>query len=280
MRSLYLLCILGALFATVSATFSLEKIKAAVITKGGSNKQAESASFPKPITETLVLKGDDVLKVGFTVLTSGSGIQPHQCFIIFTDQESSESVPQVVTVRDSGKARFELEIKSAPEDILTGSGNFDLTVQIGSFGDATPLTYKLGQLRLDTPRVAKKQFTTYGPKEEINHIFNPPQKLPPTTISLAFSLITLSPVLLLAGSWVYLGANVSDAPSTALNSVAYTVFLSSIVAFEYILYRYWTATNFNLIQMLPWCVVDAAVAFLSGRATLSDIMDKRLKRGL
>ena len=58
----------------------------------------------------LKLGQNDILKLSFTIIEieSDQGVQPHQTFLRFYDEETGEEGIQPVRVSSSGKAKFEL----------------------------------------------------------------------------------------------------------------------------------------------------------------------------
>eukprot|EP00158_Paraphelidium_tribonemae_P008120 Partr_v1_DN28479_c0_g1_i1_m41418 putative ribophorin II len=96
----------------------------------------------------------------------------------------------------------------------------------------------------------------FEPLPEIHHTFRADSKMPSATISYAFTLIVLAPVLFLAYSWLKLNANLSRFPSNdparLLQSLA---FVGSLAAFVYVLFMYWWSLNiFNALYLLtPIC---------------------------
>ena len=127
------------------------------------------------------------------------GIQPHQSMLNLSSKQTGNQIPIIVTVRENGKARAELDMKSAPEDLLSSPGNYSLNLIIGTFSHNNPINYHIGTVNIDVPYTPSVHIK-YGSKPEIYHIFKPDQKLPPIIISYIFVIIVLSPWLFLTGA--------------------------------------------------------------------------------
>ena len=125
-----------------------------------------------------------------------NGIQPHQSMLILSPKQTGNQIPIIVTVRKSGNARAELNMKSAPEELLSSPGNYSLNLIIGTFSHDNPINYHIGTVNIDIPNEPFIPII-YGPKPEIFHNFKPDQKLPPKILSYSFVVIVLIPWLFL-----------------------------------------------------------------------------------
>ncbi|KAL4210029.1 Dolichyl-diphosphooligosaccharide--protein glycosyltransferase subunit Swp1 [Rhizopus microsporus] len=114
---------------------------------------------------------------------------------------------------------------------------------------------------------------------EIHHVFRPNEKMPPVLFSQLFSLIVLSPWLILIFGWLSLGYTpakvMSDFASFNRSSIYILGFIGSLVAIEYLFYLYWT--KLNLMEMLPYFGGLCVITFITGQRALSSIQQKRIK---
>ncbi|RIA97367.1 Dolichyl-diphosphooligosaccharide--protein glycosyltransferase subunit Swp1 [Glomus cerebriforme] len=257
-------------------SFVITDLKLAVTTSDSVRKLTESVVYPSSLDKPIELSQGDNFKIIFTVQDKGTkkGIQPHQSMLILSSNQTGNQIPVIVTVRDGGKARAELDMKSAPEDLLSSPGSYSLNLIIGTFSHNNPIDYHIGTVNIDVPYTSSVPIK-YGPKPEIHHIFKPDQKLPSIIISYSFVIIVLSPWLFLIGAWIRLGVNVSFLISEPRSLPAIISFLFTLLAIEILFYNYWT--HLNIFQTLSWLSGLSILAFLLGQKALSDVQEWRLK---
>ncbi|ORZ03941.1 Dolichyl-diphosphooligosaccharide--protein glycosyltransferase subunit Swp1 [Syncephalastrum racemosum] len=116
-------------------------------------------------------------------------------------------------------------------------------------------------------------------RPEIQHIFRDPDAMPSTWFSQAFTLITLSPWLVLLVGWLGIGVTPAKVVSElmagpSLRMVSIIAFLASLGAIEYVFYLYWT--RLNLFQTLPYLAGLVAITFITGQRALTQVQAKRL----
>ncbi|CAG8437345.1 6177_t:CDS:2 [Funneliformis mosseae] len=255
--------------------FIIADIKLAVTNSEAQRKLTESLTYPSSLDKLIELSQGDNLKMIFTIQDKAtkSGIQPHQSLLVLSSHQTGSQIPILVKVRETGKARAELYLKS-PTTRNLFSGNYSLNLIIGTFSHDNPINYHIGTVKIDIPKTYSAP-VKYGPKPEIHHIFNPDQKLPPTFLSYSFVVIVLTPWLFLIGAWIHLGVNVSFLTSELETLPAIIGFLGTLSAIEILFYNYWT--HLNIFQTLSWLSGLSALAFFLGQKALSDVQEWRLK---
>ncbi|CAG8498870.1 6399_t:CDS:2, partial [Cetraspora pellucida] len=268
---MFLLVLLSVVLVQVDC-FAISDMKIAITSSESVRKFYESIPYPSSFDKPIQLTTGDDFKMVFVIndKQTQKGVQPHQAFLTLTSEKSGNQIPIIVRVRESGKAKVELDMKSAPNELLSSPGNYSLDLIIGTFSHKDPLKYHIGTLDVDVPVMPSGPSpVVYGPKPEIHHIFRPDEKLPPIWLSYSFVVIVVMPWLFLIGSWTYIGVNVSllaKEPKSALMSL---LFLSSILAIEVVFYNYWT--HLNIFQTLSLLTVLSIVAFITGQKALSDV---------
>jgi oligosaccharyltransferase complex subunit delta (ribophorin II) len=170
---------------------------------------------------SLSLGATDTLKLTFQVVEKGGsnkGVQPHQTFLRFHDEETGEEGIQPVRVTNAGKAKFELVCcfiikyfprghsfffkllqnmaKPPPSLPPTTQSPIEVTLLLGSFTHS-PAKIPLFSLTLPPSHPAPADPFTALP--EITHSFRPEQKLPPRFISAVFAGMVLAPWVVLFG---------------------------------------------------------------------------------
>ncbi|KAJ5863957.1 uncharacterized protein N7529_005873 [Penicillium soppii] len=242
---------------------------------GGFKEQLASS---KPLANPVSLAGADTLRVTLTTQEGSSPKRPHQAFLLLKDGETGLDISYPFNVKENGKSRVELTQKDLPIQFLSLSSPVDAHVVIGGFGDSDAYDSSVFKLSLDrNPEEAVPTVETerYGKKPEIHHIFKDSASSPPIVITLAFVAMVVAAVPVLAGMWLFLGANVNHLP-TAFKAapLPHAVFLGSLIAFEGIFFLYYT--SWNLFQILPAMAVAGVVAFVSGSRALGEVQGRRL----
>lgn len=174
----------------------------------------------KKTSPPLSLGPTDTLKITFQVIEkdTGNGVQPHQTFLRFYDEVSQEEGIQPLRVNSAGKAKFELvsrfrrhfvshfiqvfqNMAKPPLSLPpTLKDPLKVTLIVGSHVHS-PLKVELFDLYVPAshPPPQHPDEASFHPLPVIQHTFRPDQKLPPTTISAAFSALVLAPWVVLLG---------------------------------------------------------------------------------
>ncbi|KAL2013326.1 hypothetical protein VTN00DRAFT_851 [Thermoascus crustaceus] len=255
------------------ATVSVQT-KGAGVGAGLKEKVAEDKPLSKPVS----LGGSDTLKISLTAQEGRSAKRPHQAFLLLKDPVTGLDVSYPFSVKDNGKSRVELTQKDLPLQFLTTSEPVDARFVIGSFGSSKAYdrtAFKLSIDRDPDEPLPSAEAVRYGKLPEIHHIFKPDPKNPPVVVSLTFAAMVIAAFPILAGLWLYLGANVNHLP-TAIKSapLPHFLFVGSIVGLEGIFFLYYT--SWNLFQTLPAVLAVGAVTFISGSRALGEVQGRRL----
>ncbi|KAJ8652454.1 hypothetical protein O0I10_011921 [Lichtheimia ornata] len=114
---------------------------------------------------------------------------------------------------------------------------------------------------------------------EIHHAFRPAESMPPTWFSQLFSLIALSPWIVLMVGWLGVGVTPVKvlgqltSGSSSMRPVSIIAFLASLASVEYLFYLYWT--RLNIFETLSYLVFLLAITFVTGQRALSQIQAHR-----
>ncbi|KAI9250574.1 Dolichyl-diphosphooligosaccharide--protein glycosyltransferase subunit Swp1 [Phascolomyces articulosus] len=117
-------------------------------------------------------------------------------------------------------------------------------------------------------------------RPEIHHVFREADAMPPTWFSQLFTLIALSPWLVLVIGWFGLGVTPVKVLSqlvsgSSMRAVAVIAFLASLVAVEYLFYLYWT--RLNIFETLTYLAILLPVVFIFGQQALGQVQLRRTK---
>ncbi|OJJ44558.1 hypothetical protein ASPZODRAFT_27215 [Penicilliopsis zonata CBS 506.65] len=274
------LCLLAsALPAHAATSWGFSDATVSVQTKGagvgaGLKEQIDSS---KPLANPVSLGDADTLKLTLTAEEGNTAKRPHQAFLLLKDG-SGLDISFPLSVKDNGKARLELTQKDLPLQFLAASEPIDANLVIGSFGSAGAYNGPAFQLAVERNADEPLPSSTaerYGQLPEIHHIFRSDARSPPVVITLAFVAMALASLPVLAGLWLFLGANLNHLPAAFKTApIPHAVFVGALVALEGIFFLYYT--SWNLFQMLPPALAVGAVAFVSGSRALSEVQGRRL----
>ncbi|KAJ6015453.1 hypothetical protein N7540_010044 [Penicillium herquei] len=238
----------------------------------------ESLSSSKPLSQPVSFAGADTLRVILTTQEGSSAKRPHQAFLLLKDSQTGLDISYPFSVKENGKSRVELTQKELPVQFLSLSEPIDARVVIGSFGSSEAYDSSVFSLSIDRDLdhpVPTVEAARYGKLPEIHHIFKDAATSPPVIITLAFVALVGASLPVLAGLWLFLGANVNHLSSAFKSApLPHAIFLGSLFAFEGIFFLYYT--SWNLFQILPAAAVAGAVAFVSGSRALGEVQGRRL----
>ncbi|KAJ5173029.1 hypothetical protein N7492_005622 [Penicillium capsulatum] len=271
-------CLLAtALPSAAAAAWGFTDATVAVQPKGagvnGGFKETFSSS--KPLSKPVSFIGADTLRVTLTTQEGSSAKRPHQAFLLLKDSQTGLDISYPFTVKDNGKARVDL--KDLPIQFLSLTKPVDARVVLGGFGNSEAYDSSVFKLSInrdpDVP-VPTTEVPRYGKQPEIHHTFKDSPTNPPIIITLFFVALVGATLPVLAGLWLFLGANVNHLSSAFKSApLPHAVFLGSLVAFEGIFFLYYT--SWNLFQLLPAAAVAGAVAFVSGSRALGEVQGRR-----
>ncbi|KTW26372.1 hypothetical protein T552_02854 [Pneumocystis carinii B80] len=247
-----------------------------------------SSSSPQNFVEKFVvssesshswsLRSTDMLSLSFKVKRGSHLAQPHQSMLLIGHPEKQIENALIVPVDSNGNAHLKLNHNRIPLSLLFSETPLLLTLVIGSFGDVTPLLYKLGKLEItdinndyEMPIPPKR----YGPLPEISHTFSPERVESSKILSLLFSCAILFGFVKL----FKLLKNTSFETSSFLsiirdNSFSCFLFFILLLSIEFLFYLYWT--SIRLLHTLAGILIISPFLFFYGRRTLSEIQKRRI----
>jgi oligosaccharyltransferase complex subunit delta (ribophorin II) len=238
--------------------------------------RSEPLSLLYAASPPLELTANNHLKLTFQIVDkdTGKGVQPHQTFLRFYDEQTREEGIQPVRVTPGGKAKFELNPSKPPLSLPPTPEGYPLNVTliIGS-SLYEPLSGPLFDLILprSQPAPVDPLEASFHPLPEIAHTFRAPHKLPPRFISAVSAAVVVAPWVILLGLWS------QTAPSpTRLFSPSILPFVLCLGAFEVLLFWYWV--DLKLGQVLLYGAGLAIPTIFAGKQALSSIGNQRVGR--
>ncbi|KAL4922528.1 Oligosaccharyltransferase subunit Ribophorin II-domain-containing protein [Aspergillus aurantiobrunneus] len=280
-QTLFQLSLLAsAALPAAAASWGFADATVSVQTKGAGVGAGLKEDIPRngALSNPVQLGNADTLKVTLTAQEGKSAKSAHQVFLLLQEPNSGLDISYPFSVKGNGKSRLELTWKDLPSQFISTTEPFDARILIGSFGSSQPYNepvFRLSLARNPDEPVPTFEVSRYGKLPEIHHIFKSDPQSPPIIVTLAFVAIVLATFPILAGVWLYLGANINHL-SAAIQSapLPHAVFLGSLLAIEGIFFLYYT--SWTLFQILPAVAAVGTVAIISGSRALGEVQGRRL----
>ncbi|CDZ97396.1 Oligosaccharyltransferase, delta subunit (ribophorin II) [Phaffia rhodozyma] len=268
--SVSLLAVAASVVARSSSALKLNNPQISLISSEGSTLQSHTLEPPHSLTTPLVLPPLSTFKLAFQVTDeNGDGIIPHQAHLSFVDVETGKDEVLPLNVRAKGKTRFEIDTASPPSQLLSTTGTFTVTLNVGSL-TASSISYPLLTLSLPstvlTPQKAHvdtysaELFSSFGKQKLIHHTFREDEKGVNALISLLGTGAVWAPWVVLAGLINSLSFKLVP------QSVAYP-FLTTLLALESTTLVYWIG-YIKLFKFLAIFSILGATSFFTGRSAL------------
>ncbi|KAL5523045.1 hypothetical protein ACEPAF_1312 [Sanghuangporus sanghuang] len=272
-RSLLLLPFIAAVVS--AAQLAVQNARVTISSNNGSQLRTETLKVGgEPPSTPLTLGPTDTLKMSFTITEEGKdkGVQPHQTFLRFYDEQTGEEGIQPVRVNGGGKAKFELNMARPPQSLPpSGDAALKVSLILGSFVH-DPLHTHIFDLSIppSTPPPQHPEEPSFHPLPEIQHTFRPEPKSPPRFISAVFTGVVLAP-------WLLLFAFLSKIPHGLpyLSRPQILTFVGLLGAMEGLLLWYWAALHLG--QVLAYGAVLGSVTILAGNRALNSLAKWRVE---
>jgi oligosaccharyltransferase complex subunit delta (ribophorin II) len=240
------------------------------ITDGDQSTAGRSfkAVFPNKDSKKLTVDYKDKLELKFSVVnTDGKKMKVHQAFVKISSLSSSSEIVYVAEADSSKVYKFELDLGAENSEFQ--DGEYNLALILGDAAVANPVSWSIADLVFTLPESGEtKEAGPYQTKPEIKHLFREPETRPPATVSSLFTLLVLSPVLVLLALWFKLGVNISNFPFT-LASLGFHGGLGAIFG----LYVYFWM-ELDMFQTVRYLALLAVPTFLCGNSLLAAIAKK------
>ncbi|KAK5646937.1 hypothetical protein RI129_005401 [Pyrocoelia pectoralis] len=166
---------------------------------------------------------------------------------------------------DSSKA-YKIDVNLANE--LSYSAQFDLELILGDSIMSNPLRWSFGSIdvALASQELAEQQ-AKRGPRPEIVHMFRPAEKRPPHVVSMLFTGLAASPILLLLILWIKVGINFKNFSFAAL---PFHIGLGGIFA---LFICFWL--KLDMFTTCAWLIPIGGFTFLAGHHILSKLAKQK-----
>lgn len=238
--------------------------------------KARKLNFPAKLSDPLVADSSQQIKIKFSVKDSAgsAAMLVHQAFVRVTNKETGAEIIYVAQPNNNKLYTFELDIGGQVKEFKSTSGVYSVSVVLGDATLTNPVAWVVADVDISFggEDAIAPAANPYVNKPEIKHTFRLPEKRPSELVSNLFTVICLSPILLVLGLWMKLGVNISNFP-VSMAGLGFHAGLGGI----FTLYMYFFL-QLNMFQTLKYLVLIGIVTFLCGNSLLSKIARNNSKK--
>lgn len=209
----------------------------------------------------------------FTLMDKSSKekILAHQAFVRLFNAKTGAEIIYVAEPDSNSVYKFDLDVNTRSKDFKSNSGLYQVHLIVGDADISNPINWHLADIDLkfsgDQPSAPSS--SKLGPQPEIRHKFREPEKRPAAVVSNMFTLLCLSPLLILFIGWMKLGINVSGFPFS-LSTLGFHLGLGSI----FVLYYYFWL-QLDMFTTVKYLMMIGVVTFLCGNSLLVRIAKQK-----
>jgi len=231
-------------------------------------------NFGQNLPEGMVVDYDQKLNIVFKLKNQiqGKPLRIQQVFLRFSHVLTAH---QVIFVAKSNPRQYQIDLplESNAEKFHHLSGKYQVELIVGDAFIQNPFSWKIGSLDFnfppllgDLPKI--EPLYLLKPPPEIIHQFRLPEKRPSEVISIAFTILCLSPLLILFFGLIKVGANIRKL-STGIDLISALVFQVSLIFILLLFVMYWFALT--MFQTLGYFALLAVPTVFFGQRTLRSL---------
>jgi oligosaccharyltransferase complex subunit delta (ribophorin II) len=258
----------------VLATIEVTDVELRVTdSENGGRGKVHELTFPNAAGPAIPVDHKEHMSLSYSILDSKSRrpLSVHQAFVCLTHVESGAEIHYVAEVGSDGNYKFELDLNTAAVDFNSKAGDYSVSLVLGDAVISNPTVWVAATVNINFPESEDAPAgSIYESRPEITHTFREPEARPATIVSNAFTLLCLSPFLVMLILWARLGANLSNLP-LSLSALGFHLGLGSIFGLYAL---FWL--QLNMFQTVKYLVVLGVVTFLCGNSLLSGIAKKKI----
>lgn len=202
-------------------------------------------------------------------------VTAHQTFIRLVHETTGQEIFFVAEADSDDHYKFTLDVGATGKDSFNHqSGKYRMSLIVGDKAMQLPISWTLGDVTLTfsgQPKTTKRQERITEPKPVIEHMFRVPEKRPAKIVSSAFTILVVSPLLIMFGMWGKIGANISNL-SLTIPTLLFHVGLACIFS---LYYMFWV--SFDMFYTLKLLVLIGGMTFLGGNKMLADMAALKYK---
>ncbi|CAL2029844.1 unnamed protein product [Caenorhabditis brenneri] len=278
MKLLFILSVLfTATFATVDDV-AVTNFKVGILAKDQvpDGENLKNVVVHSKLPNELKADASQRLYVSFNLVkkSDNAKIKPQQVFLRFVAQDG-EDVVLVVKDDSNGNYVYDTVLRTASKSFRNLSGQFKISLLVGDVTIKNPINWNFADIDASLPTVyeptPKSQQVRYEPLNEITHEFRQPEKRPSAVISDLFTVICLSPLVVLIGLWLQIGINFQNAPASPWVPI-FHVGLAGIFGLYFL---FWV--QFNMFETLKYLSVLGFFTFVAGNRVLRALSETKEK---
>jgi len=270
-----LLINLSALYnAQQLSRVNLDSIEIGVADKDQLSINYDPVEYPAGLNKVIECDGNQKLSIKFCVrdLTKSEDITIEQALIYLINEETNE---EIIFIADQDRAskvyNKDINLNYKGKELNFRSGNYAIRLVAGDTRLAKSINWPLGKVNIQfnqEPITESSWLDRYLARPEIIHQFKQPEKRPPVVVSHAFTLLVLSPVLMLVLCWSKIGLNFSKFSF----SISAILFHGSLFLI-FVLYTLFFI-QMNMFQLLKCLTGVFIVTGLAGHRLLKNLASK------
>ncbi|XP_028404232.1 dolichyl-diphosphooligosaccharide--protein glycosyltransferase subunit 2-like [Dendronephthya gigantea] len=263
----------------VVTTVAVEAISISILDKEhASLVSSVSVSYPRGLDKTLEADHHQKVTMTFSLkdISAQKVMTAHQTFVRLTNAKTNQEIFFVAEPEGGKVYKFDLDVSAASKDSFGSlSGEYQIDLIIGDAAIENSLLWTIGKIQLtfaSSPETPQQKGSQFKPKPEIQHSFRQPEKRPPKTVSTAFTILVLLPLLVLFVAWMKLGVNLSNFQF----SIPAIVFHLGLGAIFLLMYAFWT--SLNMFSTLKLLALIGSITFLAGNSLLANLAAQRTQK--
>jgi len=240
--------------------------------ENGGKGAMHELTFPQPGGGPIPVDHKEHISLSFNIIDSVSRapLSLHQTFVCLTHLKTGAEIHYVAEAGADNNYKFDLDLAAAASDLNSAAGDYSVSLVLGDSVIANPVLWTAATVSINYPALEQESSSpgVYAVKPEIRHLFREPEPRTAAIVSNAFTLLCLSPFLVMLILWAKLGANISNL-SLSLPTIGFHLGLGAIFGLYAV---FWL--QLNMFQTVKYLVVIGVVTFLCGNSLLSSIAKK------
>jgi len=249
------------------------------------SKKRLEVQYPRELSEELAVSGSQRLQLSLDLTDEkGKPLHVQQVAVVFTHLETNQEAVLIVPDDSTlGSYRVTLALDKIEQAQLfhSKSGKYSIQVIVGDSIIENPTSWKVGTASLQF-RTPSGSSVDYQPNEVklntdlpvLHHTFRPADKRAPHIVSFTFTLLVLSPLLILFVGLVYYRANISNFPFGLgfIDAVGFQLCLLAILG---LFGLFWL--ELTMVTALKYLTILSLPTVFFGQRNLRRIATSKLK---
>jgi len=198
---------------------------------------------------------------------AGKALAVQQAFLKISNKNNEF----IAVSKISGKSMTsQISMRDLREHFLAEAGTYNLEIIVGDSFVHNPVQFKIASLNVKYSNETRYEVepSPFSPKPEIVHMFRPAETRPDASVSFAFTIACLAPILIFLIGLLRVGANAGNFPSGVASMYA-LAFQGCIGAILALFALYWF--KLNMMQTLNYLLLLSVPTLFFGVKTLNAV---------